>query len=105
MCPLPAQRPLLGDPWERPVSRLPGRTEVTPRAYGRPQATFVLPLQEPNSVKRRCPALRLQLGPFPPPKAELGPILLPALPVSSPVEEWAARGRCRGIKSFLFLYL
>lgn len=98
---------------ETPAGRYLGETRAPaarpdrghPEAYGRPQATFVLPLQEPNSVKRRCPAQRLQLGPFPPPKAELDPILPPALPVRSPVEEWAARGRCRWIKSFLFLYL
>lgn len=61
------------DPRERPAPRSvcmlagPGRTEDRPRARGQPQATLVLPPQEPNSVTRRCPASRLPLGQFPPP--------------------------------------
>lgn len=102
VCPLPPRRPLPGDPWEGPAPGWRGRTEVISRVRGRPQAIFVLPLQEPNSVIKRSRAPCLQFGPFPPPKAELDPILPPALPVSSPVEEWAAGGRRRWIKSFLF---
>lgn len=102
MCPLPPRRPLPGDPWEGPAPGWRGRTEVISRVRGRPQAIFVLPLGEPNSVIKRSRAPCLQFGPFPPPKAELDPILPPALPVSSPVEEWAAGGRRRWIKSFLF---